>query len=99
MIIPYEISLTIQIDLGDYQFTHIRLRTKYDENRLDTIRTEAMEFVHSLEHVISFEIGEVYQVQGPKNEELPDEWYPKLNDFLKKHPEWEWNALWAEQIG
>jgi hypothetical protein len=75
------------------------LTTKYDENRLDTIKVEAMEFVRSLEHVISFEIGEVYQVQDPKDERLLDEWYLKLNDFLEKHPQWEWDATWAEGIG
>jgi len=96
---PCEIALTVQIDLGDYQFVHMRLTTKYDGNHLDTIRTEAMEFVRSLEHVISFELGEVYPVKDPEDERLSNEWHSKLNDFLEKHPKWEHDALWAEGIG
>jgi len=97
--VPDEIALTIHIDLGEYQFMYIRLTTQYDESRLDIIRTEAMEFVHSLEHVLSFEIGEVYEVQGPKDEDLPHEHDAKLDDFLEKHPHWEEDAFWAERIG
>jgi len=96
---PDDIALTIELDLGNYQFKYVRLTTKYDERRLHTIRTEVIELIQSLDNVISYEIGEVYQVQRPKDEERPCGGEAGLDGFLEKHPTWQWDALWAEGIG
>jgi hypothetical protein len=65
---PTTIALTIMLDLGDYQFKHIRLTTKFDESRFNTIRAEALQLAQSLEHVISFEIGQVTQFNSQQTE-------------------------------
>jgi hypothetical protein len=91
---PVYVSLTIMLDLGAYQFKHLRFMTEYNENRLAAIRIEAINFAQSLEHVISFEIGEVYELNGPADEELPTQW-DEIELFLEQHPHWEYQALWA----
>lgn len=94
---PAQIAITVMLDLGDYQFKHLRLTTEYDENRLAAIRAEAVTFVQNWEHVISFEIGEVYELNEPADEELPDQ-SEKLSKFLERHPHWEYDAFWAKTL-
>jgi hypothetical protein len=96
--LPTEIALIIEIDLGEYEFKHLRLFVKYEESRLDEIKKEALEFVQSLENVISYEIAEVYKTRGPQNKKLPDGWYLVLNEFLEKHPKWKRDAYWGDRI-
>lgn len=95
---PTELVLTIVIDLGGYEFKHIRLKTKFDDIRLTQLESEAMRYVSGLDNVIWFEIAKAYRGSSPRTHKIADTWELSLDEFLQRHEHWQEDALWVEGV-